>query len=524
MASTCRKITLLVILVIVFLLGIFLLTVFPLAIYPSLVKSQLKLSTSEDGQPTTITWYWSHLPAVAYYNFYLFNVTNIDEAWFNGERISVQDVGPYAWKEWETKNAVFSDDQETAFFENDKAWHYDPDASCDGCSPDDYVWIPNLALMATASLMHQAPNLTATQKLLTSYGTLLLGAYPFIQVKVREAVFDSYQDPLITMINSPLVKIIQKLTGKPLFGFSVPDIQDVGFFPKYNHTADMNYTVVTGKSDYKQVGAIATWAGSSSLGWWNNDEANDVTGSSDGSYWGGYLKKEDTLKNFQSFVCRYMNMEYSYDTDTDGISTRAYVFPDDIFDTTLEKNYGYIVDNSINETFFPKWANSHRLNPFNNLPFPPGLIEQKCFPGRNQRLPFMATLSQPHFYGADPEVIQNVFGLKPSKEKHSMGTFFVQPTVGSTVKAIMRIQFSVAMFRDKDVVALKYLTNSIVPSFWMEVNIQLKDYAKNYIRLNTKTIPLIVLILGIVFTVVPIIVVVSVFAFRYNKKRKRSWN
>ena len=98
MASTCLKVTLIIIVAIVFLLGLFLLTVFPLAIYPSLVKSQLKLSTSEDGQPTTITWYWSHLPAVAYYNFYLFNVTNIDEAWFNGERISVQDVGPYAWK------------------------------------------------------------------------------------------------------------------------------------------------------------------------------------------------------------------------------------------------------------------------------------------------------------------------------------------------------------------------------------------------------------------------------------------
>lgn len=355
-------------------------------------------------------------------------------------------------REWETKTPTYSDDKESAFFTNDKAWHYEQAASCSTCDSNDMIWIPNLALMATSSLMTMASqNLTSTQKMLTSYGTLLLGAYPFIQVPVREALFESYKDPLIKLINSPLVKLLEKITGKPLFGFSVPDIQDVGFFPKYNHTADMNYTVETGNSDYKKVALIKTWADSDSLQWWSSPEANNVTGASDGSYWGGYLKKEDKLKNFQSFVCRHLEMEYSYDTTVDGISTRAYVFPEDTFNTSLQKNYGYTVVNNINKVFFPEWANTHPPNKFGNSPFPPGLIEQKCFPGRAQQLPFMATLSLPHFYGAHPEVIHTVDGLGPNKEKHSMGAFMIQPTVGSTIKANMKVQLSVAVFENKDI-------------------------------------------------------------------------
>ncbi|KAE9550610.1 hypothetical protein FO519_006181 [Halicephalobus sp. NKZ332] len=451
MVSTCAKVTWITIIALVLLFGILLLTVFPLAIFPSLVKSQLKLSTSDDGQPTTITWYWSHLPAVAYYNFYLFNVTNIDGAWFEEAKISVNDIGPYAWRQWESKLPTYSDDKETVFFTNDKAWAFDPEASCKNCSQDDLIWIPNLSLLATSSLMAQATNLSNIQKNLTSIGSLLLGAYPFIQVSVKDVLFYGYKDPLISLINSPLVKIIEKLTGSPLFGFQVPNIKDIGFFPKYNHTSDVNYTVTTGKSDYKKVGLINSWGDSPSLGWWNSEAANDITGSSDGSYWGGYLKKEDSLKTFQSFVCRHLEMEYSEDTELDSISARTYVFPDDTFNTTLEKNEGYTVVNYLNKTFFPNWANNNELNAFNNLPFPPGLVEQKCFPGRKELLPFMALLSQPHFYGADPEVVQNVNGLSPRADKHKLGAFVVQPTVGSTVKANLRIQFSVAMFQDDDI-------------------------------------------------------------------------
>lgn len=98
MVTKCCKISTGVILVVILIAGILLLTAFPYGIYPALVKSQLKLSEDDYGQPTTITYYWSHLPANSYYNFYLWNVMNPDRAFFYGEKVIVNDAGPYAFK------------------------------------------------------------------------------------------------------------------------------------------------------------------------------------------------------------------------------------------------------------------------------------------------------------------------------------------------------------------------------------------------------------------------------------------
>uniref|UniRef100_A0AC34QP48 Uncharacterized protein n=1 Tax=Panagrolaimus sp. JU765 TaxID=591449 RepID=A0AC34QP48_9BILA len=583
MVSLCAKVAWLTVVVIVLLIGIFLLTAFPLAVFPSLVKSQLKLENDGNGQPTTITWYWSHLPADAIYNFYMWNITNVESSWFYGEKIVVNDVGPYAWKEWETKEPTYSNDEETAYFTNDKAFDYNQTLSCEICSFEDEVWMPNLALMTTATLMAGTKNLTGTQRLLTSFGTLLLGSYPFIRVKMREALFYSYSDPLISLINSPAYKILEKLTGKPVFGFEVPQIQSIGYFPLYNHTADENYVVSTGKSDYKEVGIIKTWANSSSLGWWHSDSTNDVSGASDGTYWGGYLKKENNLKNFQSYFCRHMEMQYDGAGTVDGISTWAYKFADDTFDTSLAKNSGYAVENPLNLTFFPKYQKNQGLNNWNNSPFPPGMVEQRCFPGKSQRLPFLAMLSLPHFYGADQEVFetvgglapnpakhnmgvfkiqptvgstvsaefriqfrksqrlpflamlslphfygadQEVFetvgGLAPNPAKHNMGVFKIQPTVGSTVSAEFRIQFSVATINEPDVISLSTMKNTIVPCFWTDVHINLKNYAKKYVRFNTKIVPTIALVLGIVLTVIfAMLAVAIIYLIARGKKTRR---
>lgn len=305
--------------------------------------------------------------------------------------------------------------------------------------------------MATANLMETYMinnNLSSTQKTLTSLGTLLMGSYPFINVKMADALFNGYNDPLISLLNSDAFKFLTKALGKSPFGFDVPSFPNIGFFPQYNHSIDSNYTATTGKSDYNQISAIQTWGDSESLGWWSSDSANNITGTSDGSYWGGFLDKDTSLKTFQSYTCRKLELFYDYDTTIDDIPSRLYTVDDKTYDTTLLKNDGYVVENTVNKTFFENWGNNHPKNKFGNVAFPPGLIEQRCFPGRKERLPFLALLSNPHFLGAGEEVMNTVKGLRPDPEKHNAGKFHIQPTVGSTLDALMRLQFSVAMFND----------------------------------------------------------------------------
>uniref|UniRef100_A0A7E4VJE5 Scavenger receptor class B member 1 n=1 Tax=Panagrellus redivivus TaxID=6233 RepID=A0A7E4VJE5_PANRE len=160
---------------IVLLLGIVLLTVFPLVIYPALVKPKLKLEESSGGMPTKTTWYWQNPPADFSYNFYMFNVTNPDEASY-GSKVAVNEIGPYVWREWESKDTEFSADKTLVAFKNEKAWHFDEAASCASCKADDVFYQPTLSLLATANAAILAmQNMTSTQKFLIDAATLLMG-------------------------------------------------------------------------------------------------------------------------------------------------------------------------------------------------------------------------------------------------------------------------------------------------------------------------------------------------------------
>lgn len=59
--------------------------------------------------------------------------------------------------------------------------------------------------------------------------------------------------------------------------------------------------------------------------------------------------------------------------------------------------------------------------------FPPGMVQQKCFPGRNKTIPFTAILSPPHFYGAPEGVFKSMVGLNPNWEQHNTGEINIHP-------------------------------------------------------------------------------------------------
>ncbi|KAL6735441.1 hypothetical protein Aduo_005884 [Ancylostoma duodenale] len=94
---TCTVVLLILLLSAVFLFGVFLLAPFPIAIFPAIVKTQVYLRQEKDGQFPTATYFWSRLPAVQYYNFYYFNITNPDEVLYNGEKARLVELGPYVW-------------------------------------------------------------------------------------------------------------------------------------------------------------------------------------------------------------------------------------------------------------------------------------------------------------------------------------------------------------------------------------------------------------------------------------------
>ncbi|KAH7689654.1 CBN-SCAV-4 protein, partial [Aphelenchoides avenae] len=328
---------------------------------------------------------------------------------------------------------------------------------------------------------------------------------------MRDTLFLGYTDPLIDLLNSPMVTYLQtKVINGSLLGFPVPDIKVLGYFADYNGTNDEDYVADTGKKEPMHIGKIREWANATSLEWWGNNYTNDISGSVDGVYNGAFLEKNDPLKLFQSFICRHLRLDFDSTTTVSGISAYRYKFNKDNFNPGAGENSGYAFDNIEGIDYFGDWPKVHcpnntqipgdcskvdcsltenACNPCCKVAFPPGLVQQKCFPGRRQLLPFTAILSLPHFYSAPPMVTDSVIGIEPHPEIHDMGYFDIQPELGSTLHANFRTQLNIPVYRNPNITSLNHAHSTVVPCFWQVTNVTLHDYAYDYIRLPVMTLP-----------------------------------
>ncbi|KAJ1371795.1 hypothetical protein KIN20_033806 [Parelaphostrongylus tenuis] len=105
---------------------------------------------------------------------------------------------------------------------------------------------------------------------------LLLGESPLRAVTQGGVSFESYPDPLISLINSDLIKTLISISGNLTI---LPNIQEMGYFPLYNHTCHEDYVVKTGKDNTNNLALIQMWANMTHLPWWSDEYSSDITSS-----------------------------------------------------------------------------------------------------------------------------------------------------------------------------------------------------------------------------------------------------
>ncbi|CAI4223469.1 unnamed protein product [Auanema sp. JU1783] len=526
------------------ILGLFLLIPFPLAIFQKIVDSQVYIQRNSKGQFPKSTYYWSNLPAIQHFDFYFFNVTNPDEVLYNGAKAHVLQVGPYSYAEREFKeNINWMNGDNMVYYSNNKTWTFDPQNSCTTCGYEDPLNMPNLPFM-TLLKMKIDNNLNDFAVKVLDIFSLLLGEYPLRVVPMAGATFSGYNDPLIDFMNSNLSIALSKT-----FGISFPQQPAGGFFPYYNHTADGSYYTLTGKDNVNNLGLIQKWVNSSHLPWWRDDNAQDISNSGDGSFQKPNLKKQDQLKQFQSFVCRSFYLNYDSSVSNRNIPAYRFKMDDDTFDTTLRKNKGYQYENYEKIDYFPTWpcGADHQYNAtagcivdcsqrenwcssccngthYKDTVFlPPGMFPLRCFPGKYELLPLAAFISPPHFIWSPPEVQENVYGLQPDPAIHHPGVFDINPVTGSTVGGFFRTQFNVPIYNSQQFTVPSTIRNSFIPCFWLNLRIEMLDYSHNYLLFNTVTLPHIILGVGIGLTAVAcLLLVLLVICYVRSRRTKKS--
>ncbi|GMS96680.1 hypothetical protein PENTCL1PPCAC_18855, partial [Pristionchus entomophagus] len=531
------------------ILGIF---VFP-SIYTNIVYSILVLTHNDyDGSLGFATQMFAKPPMINQMKFSFFNITNIDEIMYEGAKARVIEVGPYNYVESEEKRYLeYRNDDDEVFYENYKKWIFRPDISCKGCEYDDIVTLPNAPQMGTSTLLYDPRfHVTPIANTIIGWAMLLLGESPISSSKMGEVLFDGYPDALLSAAHSDIVSTISNIWngGQNIIPIPVPDMLSMAYFYGYNNTRDENYWVHTGKKDITRLGDVITWANETLLPeeWWTTKQARMINGSDTGSFGKVGLTEDTVLPMFHSYMCRSFNAVYDGKRTVAGVPSYTYAVQEDEWDTTLEKNKGFIYRNVEAVNYYPEWPSCPRWNSsncaaspddpidcFTNIchdccqkgkvggtyALPPGFYPMACFPGRRQPSPYPVIWSTPHFVYSPQTVVDSIVGVHPDRVLHQPMVYDHEPMSGLITQVAYRAQINMPFFVNDYVMVDSHLPTALVPIFFESSETVMTDYAYSLYRLGFVFAPIFIFWFSIALIILAVILAIVVCVLHVKRSR-----
>ncbi|CAD6184760.1 unnamed protein product [Caenorhabditis auriculariae] len=519
-------------------------------IYNSQFKKNLMFKQKSDRSLGYSAYMMSHPQSRNLMRFYFFNISNPDEIQYEGKAPQIVETGAFAVLESEQKKYMKWNDRKTEmFYENYKSYLISPEDSCDDCDWEQNLVFPNpTSLGATTSMLDPKYKITKTGKILISLGLLLLGEYPFVSHKVREVMFDGYEDALLSAAHSDLIYTISGILkgNESIIPIPIPAMPRFGYFQGYNNSKDESYWIKTGTDDINRLGEVQTWAGLRELPaeWWSTPFSRSIRGSDSGSFSQMRLKEDSTIDFFMSFMCRSFTKKYLGSTSVDSIPALSFSVPYEDYDTTSDLNRGFRYENIEKRNYFPDWPNCppkgdcHQSSSINcTLPeyfchaccngslvdgtylLPPGMFPLVCYPGRLQPTPFAVLYSPPHYLYSPPEVFKTVVGLHPDPSKHLPMIYNHEPYSGSVLEVFNRLQVNMPVLKSDEVEMSMNMPDVVIPLFWQDTHTRLDDFLYNTVWTGVVLVPKLVTTLQFVAIGLGLLMILGLGFFRLRKWR-----
>ncbi|XP_034947264.1 scavenger receptor class B member 1 [Chelonus insularis] len=419
--------------------------------------------------------YWQKPGVVRLTKVYIFNVTNAENFLNYNEKPKLQEVGPFVYKEdMEKVNIVFHDNG-TVSYRHKKILNFVPELSKDS---DLEVLVPNIPLLTLSTQSKSLPRLLNFGLSMFISG---LNQKPFVPVTAQQLVF-GYDDPLVSIAHRFFPK-----ARRPM--------HQMGLLLARNGTLDEVSTIFTGHTDMKQFGLINRINGLDRLPYWEEEPCNSIT-ASEGSF---FPPREstgaDVVHVYDKDLCRVLPLQYRGPVEKAGINADLYTPTDDVFDPPTVKTPD-------NECFCPDDPKS--------CP-PKGL--QNISPCQYSAPVY---LSFPHFYKADPKLVDAVVGLNPVPELHE--TYFkIQPKLGVPVEGKVRVQLNLKVERQPDINAVAQFPDIVFPIMWLEEGIdELTPAIRRWIYLSTTFADIAVPCITYGMILVGLLVLSAIFAKAQN--------
>ncbi|KAM9811160.1 lysosome membrane protein 2a [Neosynchiropus ocellatus] len=444
-------------------------------VFQTMIHSRLKqeITLTEKSQ---VFEAWKNPPPPVYMEYYFFNVTNPEE-FLKGGKASLQQIGPYTYREYRPReNVTFLENGTKVYALNPKSFVYLPEKSR-GDPELDMLTTVNIPYVA---VMNELNSYNFVLRSLVSIYTKSLGVELFITRTVNEILW-GFQDPLLTKVKA-----------------MKPEMDDYfGLMWKKNGTHEGEFVFHTGEQNYMDYGKIDTWNGLREMSWWSSKQSNMINGT-DGAVFHPLIKRDELLYIFAADLCRSIHLAYVEDVEVKGIQAYRFAPPSDVLMSPKE--------NPANEGF---------CVPAGDCLGTGVLKVSVCREGAP------IVVSFPHFYQADPKYINAVEGLNPNKEEHE--TYLdLQPTTGVPIRACKRAQLNIILKRVQGFPQTKFINETIFPIMFVNETATIDDESASQMRTLllivtlVSNFPLLIVGMGLIL----LLVLVVLFCRKRQKKNE----
>lgn len=436
----------------------------PIIIDDQIVKN-LVLDENNDFSYTM----WKDVPVPFFMSVYFFNVLNPQEI-LNGEKPMVEQKGPYVYRKRIQKDNITFHPNFTVSYRENRQYYFEPSMSAGNES--DVVTIPNMLVLGASVMME---NLPFAVRLMISATFKTFGEGAFLTKPVGELMW-GYDSALVEFLN-------KYLPGQ------LPSTGKFGLFAEFNNSNTGLFTIFTGKDDIRKIHDVDSWNGLRELSYWKTPQCNMINGTA-GQMWPPFMTKETTLPFYSPDACRSLELVYQRPGMMSGIPLYRYVAPKTMFANGT--------DYAPNEGFCP-CRQSGLLN------------VSSC---RHNSPVF---ISHPHFFNADPVLLDYVQGLRPTEEEH--GLFIdIHPQTGVPLNVSIRLQLNLYMKRVSGITETGKISEVVMPMIWFEERGYIDGDILNTFRTSLVILPAVMEYMQYCFIAVGLVtVIIAAFIYRRVK-------
>uniref|UniRef100_A0A915B6Q1 Uncharacterized protein n=1 Tax=Parascaris univalens TaxID=6257 RepID=A0A915B6Q1_PARUN len=427
-------------------ISLFLIGISTIFIFPHAVENQIrKIANLKKGGE--LYEKWLNPPFKSTTEIYAYSVKNPDEI-MNGSKPEISTIGPYVY-DLKMSKEIFAHGNGTIKYANYETFSFDANRSCEKCTLQHKVWIPNIVFQKFVEAASN-PSMKAAQAALSTQT-------PFLEVSVGDMFFRGYKDPFL-----------DKVCSIPFMNFICEAVLDlpekIAFLAELNNTRNDVFQVSTGEMDGgATLGQIDSWNGEKYVpdSWWADEFSTKVNGT-DGSLFKPYIKKSDKLYIFSPSLCRSIHFVFDKEVEYRGVNAYRFVVSPDLFDWNQPENGAFCFNSG--KEFFKK----------DEQCLPRGLIDiSRCRRGEPP-----VVLSLPNFLYADDIVKSSIIGLNESSPEHDDIAITLEPRTGILLLVEKRFQINIAMWKGNDITAepdLSRMRSSIIPLMSIFTTVEIDD-------------------------------------------------